>query len=240
MRRALSWRRKARARFRCWWTRSSRSSRTGSCDATIRSSWRSSSGPTSMASPCWPSTVVSNTSTPMARRWPGTRSVAFTRESISLQREASADPEGDRRARSDEGPVPQRELTADRGKRPGHEGAGVRESVRAELGASRVLPVEQVVDLEKDGDLRRRLIASPEIHDGVSGGAARPEIVDPVRLVRVVFVATRVRARGRDEAEIDVYIRPHSHFAERLEHVPRDEWHARTRLDLDLAFQSWV
>ena len=55
--------------------------------------------------------------------------------SRSLQRDAGADPEGDRRAGGDERAVAQRELAAEGGKRPGDEGAGVRESVDTELRA---------------------------------------------------------------------------------------------------------
>src|SRR5262245_14259044 len=54
--------------------------------------------------------------------------------------------------------------------------------------------------------------------------------------MRIVLVATRVHAGGRDQPEIHRDTRQDSDLAEGFEQVPRDEWHARAGLDLDYPF----
>src|SRR5439155_2638644 len=94
-------------------------------------------------------------------------------------------------------------LFADHRKRARNEGAGVGESCRAELRGCVVVPVENVVHLSEQLEPVVHLVVPPHVEHGGTGRRSRSQIVERIRLMTVVLVAARVRAR--DDHQIELY-----------------------------------
>src|SRR6185295_602162 len=108
---------------------------------------------------------------------------------------SGADPEGGGCSWGIERRLLHRERAVDLGKRTGDERARIGEAGGSELRGGVVVAIEQVVDLANHLEPTVHLVASTEIHDGIAGRGARTEVVGVIRLVQVVLVAGRERAR---------------------------------------------
>src|SRR5262245_17402970 len=112
-----------------------------------------------------------------------------------------------------------REVWANGGKRPGYECCGVGEGCGAELGGAVIFPVEQVVDLNEKLQPLVNLVAAAEIEDRVSRRHAWPKVVDPISLMRVVFVSSGEGIRESLHAEIHSKFRCDTDIREGFHHV---------------------
>ena len=106
-----------------------------------------------------------------------------------VERVSEAEPEQPWRTRRIKGRLLRCELSVDRRERAGDEIAIGVEAGRTQPRRARILPVEQIVDLRDDFDLRARLVAAAKIEDRITGGLAGAEVIAAIRLVRAVFIA---------------------------------------------------
>jgi hypothetical protein len=108
----------------------------------------------------------------------------------------------------------------------------------AELPGRVVMAIEQVVNLREELEARAHLVVSAQVRNSIAGRRSRPEIVETVRRILVIFVPSRERTGHRPKVQIHKYFGCKLVVHVRFQHVLRNLWNMISRLHGDVAVQA--